>query len=190
MVDTRNFPLDDVMTSVIVLRVGLTLSVKLAIAEFMNSNIPSSPAHGVFISQLIRYAGLAPLMNVLFWIRRDLHVSFSGRDMSGNVWNRPSWSSVVNMGISSNIIKSPSPRCYMTLWDMIIYIQWHPPLIRHFTKSWPCYRTGPYYRFWRYYLIPGGFHRTLQRVQLANRWRLLLRTPGPVPFALWDLQLF
>ena len=33
-------------------------------------------------------------------------------------------------------------------------------------------------------LLPnfGGFHRTLQRVQLANRGRLLLRTPGPVPF--------
>ena len=28
----------------------------------------------------------------------------------------------------------------------------------------------------------GGFHRTLQRVRLANRRRLLLRTPGPVPF--------
>ena len=28
----------------------------------------------------------------------------------------------------------------------------------------------------------GAFHRTLQRVQLANRGRLLLRTPGPVTF--------
>ena len=28
----------------------------------------------------------------------------------------------------------------------------------------------------------GGFHRTLQWVRLANRGRLLLRTPGPVPF--------
>ena len=27
-----------------------------------------------------------------------------------------------------------------------------------------------------------GFHRTLQRVRLANRGRLLLRTLGPVPF--------
>ena len=27
----------------------------------------------------------------------------------------------------------------------------------------------------------GGFDRTLQRVRLANRARLLLRTPGPVP---------
>ena len=35
-------------------------------------------------------------------------------------------------------------------------------------------------------LLPncGGFHRTLQRVRLANRGRLLLRTPGPVPFVL------
>ena len=33
-------------------------------------------------------------------------------------------------------------------------------------------------------LLPnfGGFHRTSQRVRLANRGRLLLRTPGPVPF--------
>ena len=33
-------------------------------------------------------------------------------------------------------------------------------------------------------LLPnfGGIHRTLQRVRLANRGRLLLRTPGPVPF--------
>ena len=32
-------------------------------------------------------------------------------------------------------------------------------------------------------LLPsfGGFHRTLQWVRLANRGRLLLRTPGPVP---------
>ena len=32
----------------------------------LNSNIPSSPAYGVFISQLKRYGGIAPLMNVLF----------------------------------------------------------------------------------------------------------------------------
>ena len=33
-------------------------------------------------------------------------------------------------------------------------------------------------------LLPnlGGFHRILQRLRLANRGRLLLRTPGPVPF--------
>ena len=33
-------------------------------------------------------------------------------------------------------------------------------------------------------LLPsfGGFHRTLQRLRLANRGRLFLRKPGPVPF--------
>ena len=36
-------------------------------------------------------------------------------------------------------------------------------------------------------LLPnfGGFHRTLQRMRLANRGRLLLRTHGPVPFGTW-----
>ena len=28
---------------------------------------------------------------------------------------------MVDMGISSNIMKSPSPNCYMTIWDMVIY---------------------------------------------------------------------
>ena len=55
---------------------------------FLSRNIPSSPAYGVFISQLIRYARLAPLMNVLFWGRCDFPISFSGRDISRNVWNR------------------------------------------------------------------------------------------------------
>ena len=41
---------------------------------------------------------------------------------------------------------------------------------------------GPYYRFWPYYQISGGFNRALPRVRLANRGRLLLWTPGPVQF--------
>ena len=28
---------------------------------------------------------------------------------------------MVDMGISLNIMKSPSPKCYMTFWDMVIY---------------------------------------------------------------------
>ena len=31
---------------------------------FLSSNIPSSPAYGVFISQLIRYVRFAALMNI------------------------------------------------------------------------------------------------------------------------------
>ena len=57
--------------------------------------------------------------------------------MPGNVKNRPSGSSMVDMWISSNIMKPSFPKCYMTFWD-INHIQWHPPSIKHFTKSWPC----------------------------------------------------
>ena len=32
-----------------------------------------------------------------------------------------SGSFMVDMGISSNIMKSPSPKSYMTFWDMVIY---------------------------------------------------------------------
>ena len=90
---------------------------------------------------------LGPLMNVLFWEQRDFHVSFSNRDMSGSIWNRPSGSCIVYMRISSNIMKPLSQMLHDILG--LDHIQWHPPLISHFTKSWPCYRTGPYYRFWR-----------------------------------------
>ena len=53
--------------------------------------------------------------------QHDFHQSSSDKDMSGNVWNRPSWNFMVDMGISSNIMKFPSPKCYMTFWDMVIY---------------------------------------------------------------------
>ena len=54
--------------------------------------------------------GLAQLMNVLFWERRDFHVSFSVRYMSGNFCYRPPGSSMVDMETSSNIMKPSSPK--------------------------------------------------------------------------------
>ena len=49
-----------------------------------------------------------------------------------------------------------------------------------------CY--GPYYRIWCFTSLREISIEHLQRVRHANRGRLLLRTPGPVP--LWDLQVF
>ena len=128
----------------------------------------------------LRYARACSSMNVLFKGRRDFHLSSSDRDMSWNVWNRPSGSFMVDMGISSNIMKSPSPKCYMTFWDMTIYndtLNWSD--ITPICELLPNWTLIPILT-----LLPnvGGFHRTLQRVRLANRGRLLLRTPGPVPF--------
>ena len=121
--------------------------------------------------------------------------------MSWNVWNRPSGSFMVDMGISSNIMKSPSPKCYMVnrgpwmstvvlyCWchsdnaSVHLYFTWH-------SGTWPYtmtpsidqishqYRTGLYYRFdlitkfWRFpYNIATG---------AASQQRTL--TPCPVPF--------
>ena len=62
------------------------------------------------------------------------------------------------------------------------HIQWHPQLVRYNTNLWTYYRTWPYCRFWPNYQMSECFHGTLQRVWLANRGRLLLRTPGSIPF--------
>ena len=49
---------------------------------FLSSNIPSSLAYGIFISQLVRYALAFPRINVLFWGPGDFPVSYSNRDTS------------------------------------------------------------------------------------------------------------
>ena len=69
--------------------------------------------------------------------------------MSWNLWNRPSGSFMVDIVISSHIMKSPSPKCYMTLY----HIQWHPQLIWLYNNLRTHYRTGLYYRFCPYYQI-------------------------------------
>ena len=151
---------------------------------FLSSNIPSSPAYGVFISQLIRYARTCSSDEC--FILRAARLSFkllgNMSNISWNVWNRPSGSFMVDMGISSNIMKSPSPKCYITFWDMTIYndtINWSDitPICELITEL--DFITD-------FTLLPnvGGCHydRTLQRVRITNRGRLLFRTPGPVPF--------
>ena len=44
------------------------------------------------------------------------------------------------------------------------------------------HRIVHHYWLWSIYQISGGFHKTLQRVWLANRGRLQLRTPDLVRF--------
>ena len=61
-------------------------------------------------------------------------------------------------------------------------------LIRHYTNFWPYYWSGSYYRIWLFTNLWEVSIEYLQRVRHANRGRLLLQTPGPVP--LWDFQVF
>ena len=100
--------------------------------------------------------------------------------MSWNVWNRPS-------GVLWSIWGS-----HQALWSLPLpNVTWH-------SGTWPYTMTPSIVQTQHQFanllqnwtLLPiltllqnfGGFHRTLQRVRLANRGRLLLRIPGPVPF--------
>ena len=88
---------------------------KLSVPEH---NIPSSPAYGVFISQLIWYSRACSSYEC-FILRaaRLSSISYSDKDMSGNVWNRPLESFMVDMGISSNMRKkSPLPNVTWHSW--------------------------------------------------------------------------
>ena len=78
--------------------------------------------------------GLAPLMNVLFWGRCDFPISFSGRDISRNVWNRLSGSSMVGTGILPNNMRSPSPECYTTFCMMTYTVT--PSIDRTLHQFW------------------------------------------------------
>ena len=148
---------------------------------FLSSNIPTSLAYGVFISQLIRYARACSSYKC-FILRA---ARFSSKLLGQGYVRERLKSSLRNFyGRYGVLIKHYEVSLSQMLHDILghDHLQWHPQLIRHFTKLWTYYRTGPYYRFWTYYKISRGFHRTLQRVRLANKGHLILRTPCSVLF--------
>ena len=94
-----------------------------------------------------------------------------------------SWygSSMVDMGISSNIMKSPSPRCFMTIWDIIINndtLHWSVISINRDLVA----ELDPMVVFDDRVIGCGKIEVSINdRVWHADRGRILLRTPGPVP---------
>ena len=113
---------------------------------FLSSNIPTSPAYGVFISQLIRYARACSSYGCLSWGRCDFQISFSNRDTSRNAWNRHWGSFMVDTGILSNNMKFPSHKCKMTFCDLTIYNE---------TPYWSDFVPNS-----TFYRLLSGFHRT------------------------------
>ena len=82
---------------------------------------------------------------------------------------------MVETGILSNNMKS-------SLSNAILgHIYWHPPLIRHYTKSWPYYRLWPYNRLWLYNLIPRGFRRTFVLSVFSQQRKLIPPDTRPCP---------
>ena len=70
---------------------------------FLSSNIQSSQVYGVFISQLKRYAGACSSYE--YFILSAARLSFQ----------------LLKQGYVRERLKSPSSKCYMKSWDMIIY---------------------------------------------------------------------
>ena len=87
----------------------------------LSSNIPPSPAYDVFISQPIRYARACSSYECFILSAARLSSKLLRQ---GYVMERLKSSLrklYVDMEISSNIMKSPFPKCYMTFWDMTIH---------------------------------------------------------------------
>ena len=80
------------------------------------SQVRQSCSHTFLSPNLYDIPGLAPRMNVLFWVPGDFPVSYSNRDTSWNAWNCHSGSFMVNTEILFSTMKSSSHECLMTFW--------------------------------------------------------------------------
>ena len=153
---------------------------------FLSSNIPSSPAFCVFITQLILYARASSSYECF------IHSVRLSNNLLGQRYVKERLGSSLRKfyGRYGDLIKQNEVPLSRMLHDILDgdHLQWHPPLIRHYTNVWPYYWSWPYYRIWLFTLLREVSIEHLQRVRHANRGRLLLLTPGPVP--LWDLQVF
>ena len=108
---------------------------------FLSSNIPSSPAYGVFISQLIRYARACSSYEC--FILRAARLS-SKLLRQGYVRERLKSSLRKFYGRYGDLIKHYEVSLSQMLHDILGHghIQWHPQLIRHYTNLRTYYRTG------------------------------------------------
>ena len=143
---------------------------------FLSSNIPTSPAYGVFISQLIRYARACSSYGC--FILRATRLSNKLLEQ-GYVKERLKSSLRKFYGRYGDLIKQYEISLSQMLNDILWpdHIQWQPP------TDQTLYRTRPFTEFW----VVSIEH--LRRVWHADRGRLLLRTPGPVPLGLANVLL-
>ena len=108
---------------------------------FLSSNIPSSPAYGVFISQLIRYARACSSYEC--FILRAARLS-SKLLRQGYVMERLKSSLRKFYGRYGDLIKHYEVSLSQMLHDILghDHIQWYPQSIRHYTNLRTYYRTG------------------------------------------------
>ena len=119
---------------------------------FPSSNIPSSPAYGVLISQLIRYARASSSYECFILRAARLSSKLLGQ---GYVMERLKSSPMKFYGRYGDLINHYEVPLSQMLHDILghDHVQWHPQLIIHYTNLRTYNRTGLYYRFWPYYQI-------------------------------------
>ena len=134
---------------------------------FLSSTIPTSPAYGVFISQLLRYARACSSYGC--FILRATRLSNKLLEQ-GYVKERLKSSLRKFYGRYGDLIKQYGVSLSQVLSDILWpdHMQWQPPTDQ----------TRPFTEFWVVFI------EHLRRVWHADRGRSLLRTPGPVPLGL------
>ena len=108
---------------------------QFTIFPFPSSNIPSSPAHGVFISQHIRYARAC--YSYESFILRAVRLS---NKLLGQGYVKERLKSSIRKfyGRYGDLAKQYEVPLSRMLHDILEedHIQWHPHLIRHYTNFW------------------------------------------------------
>ena len=96
---------------------------------FLRSNIPSSPAYGVFISQLIRYARACSSYECFILRAARLSSKLLGQE-------RLKSSPRKFFGRYGDVIKHYEVSLSQMLHDILGHghIQWHPQMIKHYTN--------------------------------------------------------
>ena len=138
---------------------------------FLSSNIPTSPAYGVFISQLIQYARACSSYGCFI-----LRVTRLSNKLLEQGYVKESLKSSLRKfyGRYGDLIKQYEISLLQMLNDILWphNIRWQPP------TDQTLYRIRPSAEFW----VVSIEH--LRRMWNADRGSLLLRTPGPAPLGL------
>ena len=125
---------------------------------YLIHEVSSSPAYGVFISQLIRYARACSSYECFILRAMRLSNKLLGQ---GYVKERLKSSLRKFYGRYGDLTKQYEVPLSRMLHDILDddHIQWHPPLKGHYTNFWPLliWTSLPNLTF---YLIVQGFHRT------------------------------
>ena len=140
---------------------------------FLSSNIPSSPAYGVFISQLIRYARACSSYECFILRARRLSSKLLKQ---GYLVERLKSSFRKFYGRYGDLVEQYGVTLSRMLKDILILDQQWPPY--QFRLSTNFMTFIPSLTFTELWVVS---MEHLQRVWLASRERLPFRTPGSVP---------